>query len=630
MRKIKIAPLFYLVENTNQDSLIEHVVESFLGELQRLVEKDGIRIALHLSGVVMEMARRKSPRSIAWIREMLKAGNLEFLGGAWSDAMLPLYPKSLQNLQLKRQRSLIRNMLQWNPGGWFCPSQAFEIGLVEDLCAHNYEYTVLPDKAFAEALSLPLPIAGWRTVEDNGHVIKVFPSCSCLSQNWFMDKIPALIQTIQELPENDRTWLVLIPVDPSKPKEEWMNGIEVARTLQNAAGPEGFDVQWWLPARAIDQIPPKGPICLISTLGEGNGLPASVQTCRELVNRRPEANTIHKRILHLHRRAHRVLQPAEALAIDSLLLQIQSARFFRNLPRNEGVLGLENRMEANRLLIETEKALDKMSDRGMRLEILDFLGNGRRQILMSSRHIGLLLENQRGGTLRTLDFKKRSFDWLQASLDDGLPASGFRDMLLPLRQWSIQDILAMVEDRQGSLTGSYDYQVKRQPDRIQVLMIAEQTAKVDSKRHLLRVHKVVGIKKNAADVQLSWQITNGSFHPCRTMFATEILMAIGQENRRRQSLHINGHRLSWTKIPAWIEDVKKFVYEDRVTDCSVMLEMPKPARLLIAPLLGSGGGAAPMDFQGYRLMLGWDLNLTGNASTAFHVRVRFEKRGWFQ
>lgn len=618
MRRLKIIPVIRLPDLLEEPSEIDPVAQNFLTGLKDFLTNRQARVAVYFPGGFLERTARHFPKEFAWIRELAKDGILEPLGGGYHEALFPLFPAALQIHQIRRHKDRLQSTLSFFPRGWFCPDKAWEISLVETLVGQDFEYTILADSSFSEALSQPLPITAWRTVENNGFAMRVFPSQGAVSDAWAKGDSPYMLRLIADLPELDSGILF----ETNFHQDAFRSLSEI---LENGSQ-LNLDLQCWTPSRIIDQSRSAGSVSLISTLGDGMGMPIAVHTCRELLNRRPESSFIHKKILFLHSRAHQILQDSEALAIDALLLPLMSAKFYRNLPSPTGIRGLANRSSAHRQLIEAEKALDKLSGRSQRLEILDLLANGGRQILVSTPDLGFVLDHQEGGILHSLDFKPLSLNWINGQFENGSPSVALRDHLIPTDHRTLNEILGSVEDRDGELMNPMDYQIKRQADRNQLVLTGEQGVPVGGRAHSFRTVKVIGYKLDEAEIQVSWQLTNATFQLAQCQFATECVVTFPDQNRRKQYVTLGGKRLSWSDVPCVRSDVQTLAFADRSIGARMIVDFRKAAHVVISPVLGTAQGAAPDEFQGIRLLFLWDLELKGQESTSFHVRVRMDKR----
>lgn len=621
MRRLKIIPVIRLPDHVEAASEITPIARSFLTGLREFLTNRTVRIAVYIPGAFLEVAARQFPKDIAWLRDQAREGIVEPLCGGYHEALFPLFPRAMQRFQLQRHKESLHHSFAFFPRGWYCPDKAWEISLVGTLVEQDLEYTILADSDFSEALAQPLPITNWRTIENNGQVIRVFPSQTAICEAWERGDSPGMLRLLSELHESDSGILFEALYKP----EVFQTMVEV---LDNAAQ-LNMELQCWTPSRVVDQSHSVGSLSLISTLGSGMGMPIAVHTCRELLNRRPESSFIHKRVLYLHHRAHQVLEPAEAQAIDALLLPLMSAKYYRNLPSPLGIRSLANRAAAHHQIIEAEKALDKLSGRSQRLEVIDLLANGGRQILASTPELGFLLDHQQGGVLHSLDFKPLALNWVNGQFEDGVATVALRDYLVPVEHRTLNEILGSIEDRDGQLLNPYDYQIKRQSDRVQLVMTGEQGVPVQGRAHSLRVVKVVGYKLDEAELQVSWQLTNATFQLAHCQFATECVVTFPEENRRKQFLTIGGKRLSWGDVPCVRPEVEAMTFADRAMGARMQIDFRKASNVAISPVLGSSHGAAPDEYQGVRLVFLWDMELKGQESTAFHLRIRMDKRKLF-
>jgi len=629
MKSIRLSLLFSLEMSEKVTRRELKDAERFIQELRNFVEAMGGVFALYSPGVFWDALARSASRELIWLREAVRLQCAEILGGSYVETLMPLWPRVLQNYQLERHKESLRKHLDIQPRGWFCPSMAWEISLVEPLCVLDYEYFICPDTAMASALGQLKPVKGCRSIEVCGHVLRVLPCQMDLSDLWKMGRREELLESLQTLPENEDGWLVRLSVRFSDSAPSWQGFFDVIRELISQSEQRLWNIQWVLPGKVIDQSPSMGAVSLITALDRGLGLPDSVETCRELLNRRPESNLIHKRILHIHARAHRILSPLDAAAIDALLLAVMDTRYYKNLPGREGVRGIVNRAEAHRQLIAAEAALDKLADRTVHLDICDFLGNGERQMVVATPRIGFILEYHRGGILRTMDSRDGLYNWLIAQREDGEPVGALQDHLVPADCREYDALMNWIDDHSAIMTQPYDYQIKRHHDRMQIVMNGDQSIVLEGRRHTLRMAKVIGFKYDDSEFLVAWQITNVAFHVCRGFFASEILAAFGPEDRRRQYINLDDVRYSWSELIGSLRLVRRVSWVDRAINAEVSLELIKPAWFALAPLFGSAHSAAPDEFQGYRVVFAWDLELKGQESLSVQMKIRFSRaRRW--
>ena len=171
----KIAPLFYL-SAPPQNKEIWGVFASYLN---RFLESN--RLSLFCAGDIFEKWLRFFPQDSFWMREKIKEGRLEFLGGTSEDILPPFFQQKFFDIQLKNYQDLLQAKLAYQPSGFFNPSMVWEIGSLPQLSKANYSYTLVEDSAIALALGRLSRISGWYSIENNGCLLRVLPIDSALT-----------------------------------------------------------------------------------------------------------------------------------------------------------------------------------------------------------------------------------------------------------------------------------------------------------------------------------------------------------------------------------------------------------------------------------------------------------------
>jgi len=619
MRRLKLIPILSLPESWVRVSGKSELLDTFLRQLQEFLLAENQRMTLHLSGEVVRHLVKYWPRQVGWMRDLLKDGKLEILSGGYHNALFPLFPEALRQRQWSLSREQLFSHFAYRPRGFFVPQMAWEVSLVPGLVQQGFDYAFLPDTDFSDALSQPLPQESWRTVEEDGSVLRLVPIQSSMSRAWSQGNSVDWLQQLLSAPENPFGWVILSHLQSG-------NWLQPLQEVLAEAQARDLEIQTWTVGRVMDTSRSGGPISMISALGWSAGMPQSVRSCRELLHRRPEASLIRNKLLHIHRKASQELNAAEAKLVDSELLPIMDAEYYLNQPAPMGILGLENRSKAFEQLSKADRLLDELSKREMRLEVMDYLGDSTRQILAATPDLNLLVDFRRGGVLRELNYRPKHMNWLLGRRDDGEPAVAFQDHLLAPELHTLHAVHNAIEDGAMRLLAPYDYQIKRQSDRIQLLLSAEQGGMVGDRMHSLRVEKIFGFKLRDAELQASWQLTNAMFHVARCRFATECMISFPTHAPKRQVILIDGKRIGWEEFPIQRLAVQSLVFLDRDKGTRVVLESLKSATVIVAPVYAGSGGAAPDDLQGFRFALMWDVDLKGQESLALHVRLRFSKR----
>ena len=90
-----------------EESAFDEQFSQIAREIRALLETNKIKFSLYLSGRVAEVWNRRNIADVVYMRQAIRDGKLEILGGSFFDSMLPLFPAGLQNLQLQMHSALM-------------------------------------------------------------------------------------------------------------------------------------------------------------------------------------------------------------------------------------------------------------------------------------------------------------------------------------------------------------------------------------------------------------------------------------------------------------------------------------------------------------------------------------------
>ena len=134
-----------------------------------------LKIALHTSGPLMEWLDAHHPEYIDRLAELVTAGRIEIIGGAFYEPILTMLPSRDRVGQIRSYTSWLENRLGAQIRGLWMPERVWEQSLVADLAAAGIEYTALDDFHFKNAGLTEEQLHGYLLTEDHGALVKVFP-----------------------------------------------------------------------------------------------------------------------------------------------------------------------------------------------------------------------------------------------------------------------------------------------------------------------------------------------------------------------------------------------------------------------------------------------------------------------
>lgn len=600
---------------------LDLVAYNILSGMSKMLESGKVRFSIFMDGPTLEAANRAArPLMFGRFKRAIEEDYLEILGGGYHDSMLPLFPSELQSMQLDEHRKLLWKYFGIEPSGYFNSSMVWEMEMTELLEKNRFEYALVQESALQDALGRTTPISGWYSVEDKGSFLRVVPVSERLSQAIENDDFQW-----QEIAEpycrGGKTAVVALDIPP-KPGDI----VPFFERLIDFV--ETNDLQTKTVGSVVNEQSSEGRISFLLSAGRRIGLPSKAKTCRELLVRRPEVNLLHKSLLSLFRRADANLKGKEKQEFFQQLLPAMSPIFYRDLPSGEGMRSPMVRWWGSRFLLKASNQLAEMSSfDGIRLEIADFLLEGRKLIWAENHDYSFMLDYFGGGVLRILNTKASEFSMLGAWRDDGEPALSFLDFMLPNSDFSASKLDLTLSDREGVLNSPYDYQIKRHDDGTDIQLLSEQHFAFGEQQGLIHVEKEYDLAAAGSDFTLSYKVQNTAFTPVKGFFGTLIETSLLACGEKKGGIKIDGKELVFDfREPLIYPEAKSIEMHDKTTSSYIRLEFEQPVALLVAPLFSASASAAPEDIQGVRLFPFWKIALASTEEATYKISAHISKR----
>ncbi len=160
----------------NFDGVFEQAYrEGYLPFLELIEQYGEIPITLHTSGPLLEWLADHQPQYVERLRALVARGQVEILGGAFYEPILPMIPRRDRIGQIRAYTSYLRDLLHCKVRGLWPAERVWEPELVADLADAGIEYTLLDDYHFKQAGLEEDQLHGYYLTEDEGELVKVFP-----------------------------------------------------------------------------------------------------------------------------------------------------------------------------------------------------------------------------------------------------------------------------------------------------------------------------------------------------------------------------------------------------------------------------------------------------------------------
>ena len=438
----------------NFDRVIEEAYEeSYWPFLKTLSDYPSIKLTLHTSGFLLDWIVENRPRYISLLKEMVRRGQVEILGGGYYEPVLPVIPERDRIGQIRMMSDKVHELFGVRPRGIWLAERVWEPALPVSLKKAGVEYLLVDDFHFIKSGLKREELGGYYLTEDEGNVIKVFPGSEALRYMIPFKPVAELQEYLKGLGGFFKRGNAAIYGDDGEKFGVWPG---THKWVYGEGWLKGFfeeieGLGWLCPvtlAEYLDREPPLGRVYLPATsymeMGEWS-LPAEASReytalveemkkhpdgarirkylCggiwRNFMAKYPEANWLHKRMLL----ASSALEEARALNPGGRSLDKAERLLYMGQCNDSywhGIFGglylphLRTAVYEN--LIGAENAVEEALGASMRekpsVVKMDFDSDGNEEVIVRSADLNLFLSPSSGGALYELDYKKRAVNLL--------------------------------------------------------------------------------------------------------------------------------------------------------------------------------------------------------------------------
>ncbi|MCA9239976.1 MAG: DUF1926 domain-containing protein [Planctomycetales bacterium] len=435
----------------NFDGVIEHTYQvSYLPFLDVYEQYEGLPIALHTSGSLIEWLDRHHPEYLDRVAALVAQGRIEVIGGPFMEPILTMIPSRDRVGQIRSYTEWLNNRLGATVRGMWMPERVWEQSLTADIATAGIEYTVLDDYHFKNAGWTEDQLHGFYMTEHDGRLLSVFPGSERLRYTIPFQEPQETINYLRDIAERAPGSVVAFGDDGEK-FGGWPDTFDHVythgwlRRFFDALQANSEWLQLTTPAEAVDNVAPLGklyiPEASYREMTEW-ALPAVQQVAfhevqhelqhegrweqiapftrggywRNFKVRYPETNEMYCRMLQVSER----LAAKRASGESGDLIDEAERQLYRgqcNCSYWHGAFGgvylphLRNAVYG--ALIAADNLLDQHEGRGwegdrshwVELDAEDYNLDGRKEIRLASNRLAALLAPGAGGMLYELDVR---------------------------------------------------------------------------------------------------------------------------------------------------------------------------------------------------------------------------------
>ncbi|WP_455382973.1 alpha-amylase/4-alpha-glucanotransferase domain-containing protein [Salinispira pacifica] len=180
------------------DDEVERVYQqSYKPFLRELYNFSEIPITMHYSGTLLSWLQERHSEFIDVLAEMAGRRQIELLGGAFYDPVLPLVPRADALGQIESLTTLIRKLFGRRPRGSWITEQVWEPTMASTLKNSGVEYIFLDDYHFITGGFSETELNHPVITEDQGKTLIVFPNSHDLRQKMCVDSPERVLQYLR-------------------------------------------------------------------------------------------------------------------------------------------------------------------------------------------------------------------------------------------------------------------------------------------------------------------------------------------------------------------------------------------------------------------------------------------------
>jgi hypothetical protein len=419
--------------------------DSYLPFIEVLAQHPAIHIGLHYSGPLLEWAEHAHPEYFEKLRALVRAGQVEMVGGGFYEPVLVVVPPYDQYEQITRLADYVEKHFTARPTGLWLTERVWEPGLPSALAPAGVKYTLVDDNHFLGAGFELEQMHGYYMAEDQGHVVKLMPGLKALrytipfrspadTTGFLRDaanKHPGGFAAMGDDLEKFGSW-------PETHKhcydDGWLNDFFAAleqcgdwlelATPATALASRPSQGRADLPTASYTEmmewsLPTRARVLYHDLVHEFEARPTALPflrggTWRNFFTKYSEANLLHKKMLHVSTRVRsmaRSRQKEEASAeieeAKTLLLQGQCNDAYWH-----GVFGGLYMPHLRTAVLQPLARAEAMADAKTykkkeftHSERLDFDADGSEDVYLTSDQYAALVDPADGGTVSMIDFR---------------------------------------------------------------------------------------------------------------------------------------------------------------------------------------------------------------------------------
>lgn len=430
--------------------------KAYLPFLEVLEQHPKIRIAQHYTGILFQWIKDHKPEFIPRLQKLVQSGQIEMMTGGFYEPILSVIPYRDKIGQIKKLTKFVKEHTGYDPQGMWLAERIWEPQLPKPVSEAGVKYLVLDDSHFKSAGLQNEQLLGYYITEEEGAAVYLFPISETLRYSIPFQKPEKTLEYLRSIAAEGGQTLVVFADDGEKfgvwpgthkhcyedgwleqffnsleANLDWINILHFSEALKKLK-PLGRIylptasyremMEWAMPTRAIHHYED------FESLLKKNGLHDTYKVFvrggfwRNFMAKYPEANNMHKKMLHLSDRlAELAPKHRQSKAFQEAQDRLWAGQC--NCPYWHGVFGglylnhlrfatYRQFIEAERILDRLEKSAEEFKNGWVDLQTCDYDSDGLDEVIVTNKVMNLYFAPENGASLFEWDYKPKAINLL--------------------------------------------------------------------------------------------------------------------------------------------------------------------------------------------------------------------------
>ena len=502
--------------------------------LRLLYNYPSIRFTLHYSGIVLNWMEKNHSEFTDVLAEMTSRKQVELIGGAFYDPIIPLVPKQDRLGQIEQMTAFLRKRFGRRPRGAWITQGIWDQSLASNLKNCGIEYTFLDEASFLRSDGYQKRYLLPCLTEDEGKTVTVFPIHRDLEEQMKEGVEPGLfLDRLAEVAQGQEQAVFTFMPDGNALDLEWyeklLGSLEERRSWLEVVRPGYYNRNMTPSRRIYFQTSSQAELLtwIKPEAADGSAI------YRRMLTMYPESNLLYSKMQYTHVLVNQVRgDKSRKLTAREDLWRGQAHHAYWLNPSG-GIHRNELRKGAYASLIEAEKTTRQKGIFIPSIVRVDFDMDGREEYLYQGQEVNAYLHTD-GASIFELDHLRKPWNYLDTLSRrpepfhtdevrkmgyDEHPRHAFVDHIIP-PETTLEEFAASRYQELGDFVEGGFTVTDLDKDHARITLLREGTVRVGRRTVPLAIEKTYTF--NRSGLSVTYVLRNDDTRDLTIRFAPEI------------------------------------------------------------------------------------------------------------